>query len=93
MMKLNRDYQRLGISVHLLILGVHPIIWMMRQVMVQGKRKLVTMQDKGLLEGLLLSICTSMMGIPFLGEQVGGVQSLLSHALFEGELTLSIGLL
>jgi hypothetical protein len=88
-MKLNRDYQRLGILVHLLIPGVHLLIWMMRQVMVRGKRELITMQDKGL---LLLSICTSM-GIPFLGEQVGGVQSLLSHTLFEGKLALSIVLL
>lgn len=68
-MKLNRDCQRLGISVHLLVLGVHPMLWMMiHQIMVQAKRKLlVTVQEKGIVEGLLLSISASM-DIPFLGE-------------------------
>ncbi|CAN6284462.1 unnamed protein product, partial [Urochloa humidicola] len=67
MMKLNQEHRRLGILVHL-ILGVHPIIWMTRQVMVKDKRELFTMEGKELLEGLLLSICASV-DIPFLGEQ------------------------
>jgi hypothetical protein len=66
-MELNQNYQRLGI--HLLVLGVCAIIWMMmHQLMVQDKRELlVTIQDKAILGGQLLSICTSM-SIPFLGE-------------------------
>ncbi|CAN6300643.1 unnamed protein product [Urochloa humidicola] len=68
MTKLNQEHQRLGTLVHLLVVGVHPIIWMTRQVMVQDKRELITMEGKGLLEGLLLSICASV-DIPFLGEQ------------------------
>lgn len=68
-MELNQDHQRLGISVHLLVLGVRAIIWMMMHpLMVQDKRELlVTIQDKAILGGQLLSVCASM-GIPFLGE-------------------------
>lgn len=58
--------QRLGIAVHLLVLGIHAIIWMMmHQLMVQDKKELlVTIQDKSILGGQVLSI----MGIPFLAE-------------------------
>jgi len=52
---------------------------MMHQLMVQNKIELVTMHDKELLEGLLLSVFGSM-AIPFLGKQVRDLWPI--HVLF-----------